>query len=321
MITREDTYKKAFENKSARVKDAEFRRNMLISAAYSKEPKLKEVDEKIAAAGSKFAVVAISGEKRQAEELKKEIKILSSQKMAMLKYAKVPPVSFECDICNDTGYVNGKICDCIKKEAAGIMSEELSREMPLKDCRFDNFDLNYYSDKTDSDGNNPKRRMTSIFKLCCEYAIGFSPEKSENLFFTGGVGLGKTHLTMAIVDEVIKKGYFPVYGSAENLFSAIEKEKFYSQSSGVYDAILDCDLLVIDDLGAEMVTSFTKSVIYNIINTRILKHKPTVINTNLSMKDIEERYTARVSSRLIGNYNANKFLGNDIRQQKLLNKK
>ena len=84
--------------------------------------------------------------------------------------------------------------------------------------------------------------------------------------------------------------------------------------------MLECDLLVIDDLGAEMSTAFTKSVLYNLVNTRLLTRKPTIINTNLSMKEIEQRYTPRISSRFIGEYECKKFFGSDIRQQKMIEK-
>ena len=191
--------------------------------------------------------------------------------------------------------------------------------MPLGDCSFDNFDLKYYSDKTESDGTNAQRRMTAILNLCKDYVENFSQD-SPNLLFSGNAGLGKTHLTMAIVSGVIEKGFLPVYGSAENPFSIVENEKFTGEGRGNYETMLNCDLLVIDDLGAEMATNFTKSVLYNLINTRLLSKRPTIINTNLTMKEIELRYSARISSRLIGHYNGNKFLGADIRQLKLLDK-
>ena len=195
---------------------------------------------------------------------------------------------------------------------------ELSKNMPLENCRFENFDLKYYSDKTDTSGDNPRKEMTKILKFCKEYVLNFKPETAENLIFRGSPGLGKTHLTMAMVSGVIEKGYLPVYGSAQNLFSAVESERFSSDKSDALETMLQCDLLVIDDLGTELVTSFTRSVLYNLVNTRILSCKPTIINTNLTMKEIEEKYTARISSRLMGEYDWNKFLGDDIRQQKLL---
>lgn len=320
MITKETTYKKAFENKKLRLKEKQAHREMLLNAAYNANPRLSEIDGQLSFVGAQIAITALSGDTKKLETLKKQSKTLSAEKSALLKAAQVPEIEYECNICSDSGYVAGKICDCIKKEASAVMAGELSKQMPLSSCRFDNFDLKYYSDKAENGSVSPKKRMTPILKLCKEYVINFSPETSANLLFMGGVGLGKTHLTMAIVSGVIEKGYMPIYGSAENLFSAIETEKFAGEGRGSYDSILNCDLLAIDDLGAEMVTSFTKSVLYNIINTRLLSRKPTIINTNLSMAEITSKYDARVASRIMGNYTGRLFLGNDIRQQKLLNK-
>lgn len=318
MITRESTYKKAFELKKNALNEKKQKYNMMLNAAYMAEPRLNEIDSKFTGIGATIAITAMSGDSKTVAALKKESEALAKEKKAILKKAMVEDIEYDCQLCEDTGYVNGKICDCIKALASKIMIAELSEEMPLGDCRFDNFDLKYYSDKTDSDGANPRRRMTSILKLCTEYVINFDPKKSTNLLFMGQAGLGKTHLTMAIVSGVAEKGFLPVYGSAENLFMLIEREKFSGENRGTYEAMIKSDLLVIDDLGAEMSTAFTVSVLYNLINSRLLSGKPTVINTNLTMKEIEKRYTARISSRLIGNFEAHKFLGNDIRQQKAL---
>ena len=318
MVTKEYTYKKAFENKREAARKKTFEREMLLNGLYAGEPRLSEIEDTLKALGAKLAITAMSGDRAAMEKISAISKKLNTEKEKILKKAGIPENTPDCANCGDTGYVGGKICECIKCEAAKIMAEELSREMPLGKCRFDNFDLKYYSDKIDSDGGNPRRRMTAILKMCKDYAENFTTENAENLLFMGGVGLGKTHLTMAIVEEVIGKGYLPVYGSAENLFTTIENEKFLHEGKGNYETILNCDLLVIDDLGAEMTTAFTKSVLYNLINTRILTKKPTIINTNLSMAEIQKKYDPRISSRLIGEYNWNKFLGEDIRQKKLL---
>ncbi len=319
MVTREYTYKKAFENKAAALKKSQRERQLLINALYVSVPELTKIEAELKSLGAQLAILTLSGNKEKLKEVKERSKLLSKQKKEIYKKAKIPNEKSQCDVCRDTGYVSGKICECIKKEASRIMAEELSKEMPLNDCRFDNFDLKFYPDKTDGDGTNPRRRMTSILKLCREYVINFENQK-ENLLFFGNAGLGKTHLSLAIVSGVIEKGFTPVYGSAENLFAAVEKEKFEGEGKGSREMMLGCDLLVIDDLGTELVTTFTKSVLYDLINSRILSGKPTIINTNLTMKEIENIYSPRISSRLIGHYNANKFLGPDIRQQKLLSK-
>ena len=320
MITKEMTYKKAFEQKTLRLKEKQNMREQMLRAAYISNGRLSEIDSELSKIGAELAITALSGNTARLEQMQKLSLALTSEKTEILKNADVRDIEYECDICKDTGYVGGKICECIKREAAGVMSAELSLKMPLGQSGFGNFDLKYYSDKEAKNGENPRRRMTSILKLCREYAIGFNDKTTKNLLFLGGTGLGKTHLTLAIVKEVIAKGYLPIYASAENLFTSIEAEKFDGEGKGVYQQVLNCDLLVIDDLGAEMTTAFTKSVLYNVVNTRLLSGKPTIINTNLTMKEIEAKYTPRISSRFIGEYDCNKFLGEDIRQQKLLEK-
>lgn len=314
MITREVTFKKAFKLKKEALLEQQRKREMLLAAAYETNPKLYEIDNKLAEIGANLAITVLSGDAKKIATLKALAQDLSGEKEAILKKCEVPEISYDCVICNDTGYVGGRVCDCVKKLANGILISEFTKQMPLDDCKFENFDLKYYSNKDDN------RRMTAILKLCKEYVINFDPQSSPNLLFMGKAGLGKTHLTLAIVSGVIEKGYTPIYGPCENLFSLIEKEKFTGENKGSYEAMINCDLLVLDDLGAEMATAFSKAALYNLINTRMLSKKPTIINTNLEIEEITERYSPRVTSRLIGNYTSKMFLGEDIRQQKILGK-
>lgn len=317
MIIKEDIYKKAFEAKKNALNEKKALRSSAIAAAYNAEPRLTEIDRSLSAIGASLAIAALSG--GDVTDLKKQSEALSREKRVLLDKFGVQDIKYDCPLCSDTGYVGGKICDCVKHLVAAFIAEEMSEEMPLGTSRFDNFDLKYYPDKDTKEGN-PRRRMTAILKACREYALKFDPKTSGNLLFMGSAGLGKTHLTLAIVGEVIERGFIPVYGAAENLFSQIEKEKFTGENRGAYDAMIKSDLLVIDDLGAEMATAFTKSALYNLVNTRLLANRPTVINTNLTMKEIEARYTPRISSRLIGSFDAYKFIGPDIRQQKAVKK-
>lgn len=318
MLNKENVYKIAFEEQRNALKKREQEYEILLSSLYMSNPRLKEIDTELSSVGARLALTTLSGDKKKIFELKTMAMALSKEKKLIIKNSGIKKPKFDCSVCEDTGYVGGKICGCIKIAAAKIITSELSKQMPLSKCRFDNFDLKYYSTKGATPDENPKKRMTSILKTCKEYVLNFNPDSSKNLIFYGNAGLGKTHLTMAIVSGVIEKGYMPVYASAENLFSIIETEKFSSEKKGNYESILNCDLLVIDDLGAEMSTAFTKSVLYNLINTRILSEKPTIINTNLSLKQIAEKYDARIASRIIGSYEPHLFLGVDVRQQKAL---
>lgn len=317
MIIKEDIYKKAFEAKKNALNEKKALRSSVIAAAYNAEPRLTEIDRSLSAIGASLAIAALSS--GDVTDLKKQSEALSREKRVLLDKFGVQDIRYDCPLCSDTGYVGGKICDCVKHLVSAFIAEEMSEEMPLGTSRFDNFDLKYYPDKDTKEGN-PRRRMTAILKVCREYALKFDPKTSGNLLFMGSAGLGKTHLTLALAGEVIERGFIPVYGAAENLFSQIEKEKFTGENRGAYDAMIKSDLLVIDDLGAEMATSFSKSALYNLVNTRLLANRPMIINTNLTMKEIETRYTPRISSRLIGSFDAYKFIGPDIRQQKAVEK-
>lgn len=283
-------------------------------------PYLSEIEAKLAKNGAKAALAALSGETEALKLLQEESLSLLNQKVDIVSSAGIKKPQPVCALCGDTGYLGSSYCCCVKELAKKLTLQNLGKNMPIGDCRFENFDLTYYSDKPNSDGVVPKKVMTAVLKTAKEYCINFG-KNNKSLLFMGGVGLGKTHLSLSIVAEIIEKGFNVIYGAAQNIFSSVEKEHFsYSGETPYLDSLLDCDLLVIDDLGTEFATSFTQSAFYNIVNTRILSGLPTIINTNLSFKQLEERYTPRITSRFIGNYEMITFFGNDIRMQKMLNK-
>lgn len=320
MITKEDTYRLALERKAQERAKRESEYERLLDAAYKAEPRLKEMESKQAAIGAGLAIKALS-DPEGLSELRQQLEALSAEKKRLLAQNGVEEPVVSCELCNDTGYRDGKICDCVHALATKIATEQMNELMPLAASRFEDFDLEYYPDKTLPGGANPKRRMTAIFHALKEYADGFDPNTSPNLLLLGQAGLGKTHLTMSVISVLLEKGFLPVYASSQNLFDHLEKEKFSRENIGLLDKVLQSDLLVIDDLGAEMNTVFTRSALYNLVNSRLLTRKPVIINTNLSMREIEERYSARVSSRLIGSFEAYKFLGDDIRQIKAMRNK
>lgn len=319
MVKREDAFKAALECKKAALEEKKRNHDALVNAAYSANPSLQSIDRELAAKGAKIAITALSGDLAELDRLQSAITELSKQKKAILDTSPIDDIEYDCKKCCDTGYVNGKLCECVKELAKRITFERLSSEMPLAECRFDNFDLKYYPEREGESGVDPRKKMTAILKLCRDYVTTFSPE-SPNLLFLGDAGLGKTHLTLAIVSGVLEKGYDVIYGSAYNLLSAVEKEHFSKDGGDSYETMLAGDLLVIDDLGTEFTSPYTLSVLYNLINSRLLAKKPTIINTNLSLSDIEKRYTPRIASRLIGCYTAKKFFGRDIRQIKAMEK-
>ncbi len=226
-------------------------------------------------------------------------------------------IPYTCKKCNDTGFCEGYACECRKELLSEIAKQELASISTSNNCRFDNFSIEYYPVAVDAAlGVSPQKRMTSISEYCKCYAEDFDTD-SESLYMHGATGLGKTHLSLAIANIVAANGYRVIYDTAQNIFSSLEKEKFsYSGNGEREKEILDCDLLIIDDLGSEFSTQFTTAALYNIINTRINRSKPVIISTNLTETELEAKYTQRVTSRIIGNYVSLLFLGKDIRQLK-----
>ncbi len=254
------------------------------------------------------------------DELSK--KNLQAQKVIedTLKSAGLPEdylkEKYFCNKCKDSGFVDGKMCDCLKNAMKQITYNSLCDRIPIEKYTFDKFSLEYYPDFSNENGVIPRERMKNYFEYCKSYAEDFSC-KSDNLLMMGETGLGKTHLSLAIAGIAAKNGYSVIYSSAQNLLSALENEKFgRTAPSGAEQSIHECDLLIIDDLGAEFSTNFTVSAVYNILNTRLMYNKPTIISTNMSLYEMEERYTQRIASRILGNYVIMEFAGRDVRVAK-----
>ena len=308
-----EVLREALKQISDRHKTAQKTFEKQMSDIYAAHPELSEIDTQMQIKASKVALLMFSGNTAQAENLHREIAELKAQKEMILKSAKLPEEpKCECKLCNDSGYANGELCQCVKDVAAKICYSSLLSDMPLDCSTFESFDLGFYSDEKNEKGVSPRRQMTAVFKVCRDFAENFPEGKS--LMFTGSSGLGKTHLSLAIANVVLKKGYSVIYGSAQNLISEVSRETFdRSGSTEKIDSLNSCDLLILDDLGTEFSTALSSSIVYNIINTRQMKGLSTIISTNLDIKQINDTYSERVASRIIGSYTICSCFGSDIR--------
>jgi len=221
-------------------------------------------------------------------------------------------IHYTCPKCKDTGYVNGIVCSCYKELLNKYNYELLSKKTSLALSEFDDFDLSLYKNPND------RKTMSDILNYCKEYASQFDLS-CPSIYMFGETGLGKTHLSLAIAGEVIKKGYNVIYGSAYNFFNLLEREHFgrSEEADGTTEArLINCDLLIIDDLGSEFITQFSVAELYNIVDSRISKSLPTIITSNFSYDDIEKKYNIRLASRIMNDYYSLNFVGDDIRQIK-----
>lgn len=229
-------------------------------------------------------------------------------------------IKYSCDKCSDTGFCGAEMCSCLKELLLKLAVDELNAHAQIKLCSFSSFSLNYYKGVTMPDGTNCFESMSKVFNYCVYYTDNFN-RNSKSIFMLGKTGLGKTHLSLAIAEKVIAKGYNVLYDSIINYLRKIEREHFGKSSSDMdtLEIIMNADLLILDDLGSEYDTSFYVSTIYNIINTRLNKGLPTIISTNLTPQELENKYEARLISRLFAMYDYLKFVGSDIRHIKKKN--
>jgi DNA replication protein DnaC len=230
-----------------------------------------------------------------------------------LTYSQITP-DYSCKRCNDTGYdSNGNMCSCLKKLLDKLYFEKISLTVPLKKSTFENFDLSYY----DCLPIEKRKSMQHIYDECKNYALSFTIH-SESLLFMGSTGVGKTHLSLAIAGFVIKKGYTVLYNTIQNYMVSIDNQRFSNSGNNFLNSMIDCDLLILDDLGAENGSPYANACLYSVIETRLMKNIPTIISTNLSMNEInkDHRYTPRLVSRLGSDYKKCIFYGKDNRQRR-----
>lgn len=290
-------------------------------------PQIREMRKQLAAGGARLSVILLgSGSAKQAVkeisveniEIKRKIKQLLTDNGFDENY--LDPV-FSCEKCRDTGIDEGKRCHCFMSDVQRFQCDDLNKASGMNLCSFDTFDISLYPDKhSGSDSDTPRQAMEKVFRYCVNFSKDFHLP-CNGILMSGKTGLGKTHLSLAIGSEVIKKGYSVIYGSAPDLLRKVEKEHFNKEEETDTAPVLqDCDLLILDDLGAEFDSKFNQAFLYNLINTRMNKGKPAIISTNYTLSEIKERYGERIMSRLLTMKNL-PFYGNDIRVRKNMLKK
>lgn len=224
---------------------------------------------------------------------------------------------YRCSKCKDTGYLGSNKCSCYKVKLVNLYYKDSELGDMLKQNNFDHFTLEYYSARRLGDEpKSPRKNMEDILSRTMTYMKNFS-EVNDNFLFYGNSGTGKTFLSHCIARELLDKGFFVVYRTSEELIQNLRKIRFENDSA-LEELLIDCDLLIIDDLGTEQINEFSKTELFNILNKKLLKRKKMLISTNYALKELVAIYSERITSRLLGNFNLCKFIGEDIRVNKNL---
>ena len=294
--------------------------------AYAKAPSIRNLDAQIRATMLQLLSVAMNAEGgERIEEIRLRNTQLQQQRRKELQLAGLSENylddDYMCQDCRDTGYRSAEMCSCLADLYKEEQRKVLSSLFILGDESFEAFDLSYYDDTLAADTSiSPRRSMEIIYETCVEYARKFG-KNSMNLFFNGAPGLGKTFLSACIARVVAENSHSVVYDMATSVFAKFEDVKFsrtddLEEARGEVQRYLECDLLILDDLGTEMTTKYTISALYEIINTRLVTGKKTIVSSNLTIDELRRIYSEQIMSRIEGEYHTLTFRGDDIRRIK-----
>ncbi len=297
-------------------------------------PAIADIRKQVAALSVSHATERIKGlaTSESESEYKRKMDELANRRLIALAQAGYSAEDllphFDCPDCQDTGYIDGVMCSCLKNRITDALYSQSNIRNVLEKENFSTYTLKYYSDDPSkgvpvrtADGTitqTPRDRAVAACNQAKKFVREFS--SGPNMLITGTPGVGKTFLTNCIAKELIDRGHFVIYLSAAKMFGTFSDA--FADSRAEYTSqmnlINSCDLLIIDDLGTELTNSFVLVTLFNCLNERLLSGKSTIISTNLTLEEIRDRYSERISSRLIDKFTLIKLIGSDIRTVKKL---
>lgn len=291
---------------------------------YERFPEFSEIDAQIAAASTACARRMLSEGEADLDALRSQIAQLSKRRTRLLSLAGYPAdylsPTYRCPDCQDTGYIGSRKCHCFRQAAIDLLYTQSNLREILNTENFSAFSLDYYSQQLIDPvtGQSARQIARRALEECRRFVENFDV-RFENLFLYGNTGLGKTFLSHCIARELLESAHSVIYFSSFRLFELFADSAFGRSDDGQAEMeqhIFDCDLLIIDDLGTELVNSFVSSELFHVINERILRRRSTLISTNLALGTFADTYSERVFSRISSSYTMLRLFGDDIRLQK-----
>lgn len=292
---------------------------------YTVIPKIKEIDQLMAQHSIAIGKsLLMNMDPALLEELKAQNLALSMEKAELLALHGYSPDYLDpihtCPACKDTGYVGNEKCTCLKQAIVEQAYQQSKIWERLQEENFNSFSYDYYSNLPKYPNRpTPRQNIIAVVEKCMHFIQTFSTNPGQNILFQGNVGVGKTFLTNCIAKEILDEAHTVIYLTAFQLVEILEQHRFHKSDSLLpytLDYVLSCDLLIIDDLGTEFTNAFVVSQFFHCINERLIGKKSTIISTNLSLRELQERYSERIMSRIAENYLICNIYADDIRLKK-----
>jgi len=297
-------------------------RDRRLKKVYSQVPRIEEIDGKIQRLNIESVNLVIEGKSIASHQ--GEIARLNEEKNRLLAQNRIDRSYMEeryhCNICRDTGLVDGRACSCRKQLKIEKLYDLSSIDSRIQMENFDKFNPELFrKQRMAQEEISPYENIIKI-KRSMEFYCSHFAEGSPNLYFYGPVGTGKTYMINSMAKRLLDSGVSVLYQSASELTEYLSSYTFmYSEEKKLNrekaEFIYNADLLIIDDLGTEFINELTKSNLFEVINKRIVNGRTTIISSNIAPYELETYYDARIYSRIMGEYRPYEFFGNDLRMK------
>jgi DNA replication protein DnaC len=315
------------KRREARIRQLQQERDAREQALFARFPRLTEIKATLAEISLDMARIALGLPARLQKDpgaLRQLAGALQGERLRILAAAGISPreleIHWDCSDCQNTGWlpaeqVDGdrvlpqQKCHCLQQEEIDDLYRISGLTQPMRRHTFDSFDRTVYPEAV-------RAEAEAVRAACEQFADAvIDGRETLNLLLMGDVGRGKTFLCTCVANRLLATRRTVVYLTFLEFLDLTRKVRFESAEEGedALRLLLEADLLILDDLGAEKVSEFVLQELFRVINTRMNRGVPFVISTNLDAEELQATYTARIFSRLAGSCRVCQLEGDDIR--------
>ena len=287
--------------------------------AFSRDPELEKLRARsieLAAGSLRAAMGEPDADKRRAiaEEMRRKGTLINAETRRRLRALGLSEDYLEehyrCPICRDTGYVGdapARFCACFERRLA--MEEQAGAQAMQT---FETFNAAFVPEES-----GQRARLLEAKGLLEDFADRYPRARWRNIVLSGAGGLGKSFLLNCVYERVSSRGLPALRTTAYRMFDAMRKRHMGDDGGAdAFAALLEVPLLLVDDLGTEpLMRNITVEYLFLLLNERMEAGLSTMVTTNLTPAQIQERYGERVCSRLFDRSSALtiKLEGKDLR--------